>query len=47
MAENEQMVMFESESKVETKSTSKLKVLEKDVEELKRKVDLLYKSLRR
>ena len=47
MKEAEQMVMFDTEPKSENKSTTKLKVLEKEVEELKRKVEVLYRSLRR
>lgn len=52
MKENEQMMLFDSENKVaanegKSPSASKLKVLEKEIEELKRKVEVLYKSLRR
>lgn len=47
----EQLKIFDAVSNskvaVESKNSTKLKALEKEIEELKRKVDLIYKSLRK
>ena len=51
MKSDEQIKMFDNiqdtKQPTEPKNTTRIKALEKAIEELKHKVDLLYKSLRR